>query len=91
MAANAPHRGGPQPQPRLMTRGARAVPGLAAHPAARLLAGGLTITISTDTRTTSATTLTREFAELRASAGWTTVQEELVQAHAAGAAFAPWR
>ncbi|MFI7708433.1 adenosine deaminase [Nonomuraea sp. NPDC049480] len=75
-----------------------AVPGLTTHPATRLLAGGLTITISTDTRTTSATTLTREFAHLRAASSWTAAQEELVQAHAADAAFpttppdsVPWR
>ncbi|MEV0196511.1 adenosine deaminase [Nonomuraea sp. NPDC050691] len=61
-----------------------AVPGLENHPATRLLAAGLAVTISTDTRTTSATTLAREFASLRWSAG----QERLAQAHAAGAAFA---
>ncbi|MFI0264138.1 adenosine deaminase [Streptomyces sp. NPDC017056] len=66
-----------------------AVPGLAAHPATRLLASGLAVTVSTDTRTTSATTLGREFAALRESAGWTVEQEKRVQEHAAGAAFGP--
>ncbi|NUW45937.1 adenosine deaminase [Nonomuraea rhodomycinica] len=61
-----------------------AVRSLGAHPATRLLAEGLAVTVSTDTRTTSATTLAREFARLRWSAG----QERLAQAHAAGAAFA---
>ncbi|MBN6057202.1 adenosine deaminase, partial [Nonomuraea sp. RK-328] len=61
-----------------------AIRGLEVHPATRLLAEGLAVTISTDTRTTSATTLAREFASLRWSAG----QERLAQAHAAGAAFA---
>ncbi|MEQ4717529.1 adenosine deaminase [Nonomuraea sp. B19D2] len=59
-----------------------AVRSLAEHPATRLLATGLPVTISTDTRTTAATTLTREFA------GWTAEEEELAQAHAAAAAFA---
>lgn len=66
-----------------------AVPGLAAHPATRLLASGLAVTVSTDTRTTSATTLGREFAALRESAGWTVEQETRVQEHAASAAFGP--
>ncbi|MEV0618243.1 adenosine deaminase [Nonomuraea sp. NPDC050404] len=65
-----------------------AVAGLRAHPASRLLDEGLAVTISTDARTTSGTTLTREFGELREVAGWTAEQEERVQAHAAGAAFA---
>ncbi|NUW37687.1 adenosine deaminase [Nonomuraea sp. SMC257] len=61
-----------------------AVPSLEAHPATRLLAEGLAVTVSTDTRTTSATTLDREFARL----GWSAGQERQAQAHAAGAAFA---
>ncbi|MGN9837870.1 adenosine deaminase [Nonomuraea sp. H19] len=68
-----------------------AVPSLQAHPAARLLADGLAVTINTDTRTTSATTLSQEFNNLRAVAGWTAAQDGLVQAHAAGAAFATIR
>ncbi|QDQ09739.1 adenosine deaminase [Streptomyces spectabilis] len=65
-----------------------AVPGLAGHPATRLLAAGLAVTISTDTRTTSDTTLTAEFAALRRAAGWTAGQERLAQQHARDAAFA---
>ncbi|MEV1169176.1 adenosine deaminase [Nonomuraea sp. NPDC049784] len=58
-----------------------AVPSLAEHPATRLLAAGLPVTVSTDTRTTAATTLAQEFA------GWTAEQERLAQTHAAAAAF----
>ncbi|MDR8412378.1 adenosine deaminase [Nonomuraea sp. 3-1Str] len=65
-----------------------AVPSLAAHPAAWLLTKGLAVTINTDTRTTSATTLAGEFSSLREATGWTVEQEALVQAHAADAAFA---
>ncbi|MVO89520.1 adenosine deaminase [Streptomyces sp. p1417] len=66
-----------------------AVSGLAAHPATRLLAAGLAVTISTDTRTTSATSLGREFDALRRAAGWTADDEALAQEHAARAVFAP--
>lgn len=66
-----------------------AVSSLQAHPAARLLADGLAVTISTDARTTSATTLSQEFDRLRAAAGWTAEQERLAQDHAAAAAFTP--
>ncbi|MFE7044342.1 adenosine deaminase [Streptomyces atratus] len=65
-----------------------AVPTLAEHPAARLLADGLPVTISTDTRTTSATNLNREFDALRHSTGWHADQEALAQKNAARAVFA---
>lgn len=58
-----------------------AVPGMSEHPAIPLLEDGLAVTISTDTRTTAATTLEREFA------GWTAEQEKRAQANAAEAAF----
>ncbi|MFC4121731.1 adenosine deaminase [Nonomuraea zeae] len=64
-----------------------AVSGLAAHPATRLLAAGLAVTIGTDARTTSATSLEREYAALRETAGWTAEQESLTQRHAAAGAF----
>ncbi|MGW3350208.1 adenosine deaminase [Nonomuraea rubra] len=64
-----------------------AVPSLASHPATRLLASGLAVTVGTDARTTSATSLAREFAALREAAGWTEEQERLVQKHAAAGAF----
>ncbi|MET8989468.1 adenosine deaminase [Nonomuraea wenchangensis] len=59
----------------------------AAHPAARLMDQGLKVTISTDARTTSATTVRQEFERLREAAGWRNEQDELAQVHAAGAAF----
>lgn len=64
-----------------------AVASLAAHPATRLLGDGFPVTISTDTRTTCATTLGQEFGLLRESAGWTSEHE--AQTHAAAAAFRP--
>ncbi len=65
----------------------RAVSGPAAHPATRLLGDGLPVTISTDTRTTSGTTLSQEFGLLRESTGWTSEHETRAQDHAAAAAF----
>ncbi|MFD7664025.1 adenosine deaminase [Streptomyces sp. NPDC059788] len=64
-----------------------AVPGLADHPATPLLAAGLPVTISTDTRTTSATTLRRESAALRQATGWTSRHEARAQENAARASF----
>ncbi|MER0482744.1 hypothetical protein ABR737_31150 [Streptomyces sp. Edi2] len=64
-----------------------AVPSLAHHPATPLLAEGLLVTISTDTRTTSATTLQREFASLQQATGWTGQHEALAQENAARASF----
>lgn len=65
-----------------------AVPDLRRHPAGRLLAAGLPVTISTDARTTSATSLGTEFVALRGTEGWTPSYERVVQDHAAHAAFA---
>jgi adenosine deaminase len=67
----------------------RAVASLAAHPADRLLRRGLRVTISTDGRTSSATTLTQEFERLRAEFGWGPAEFDACQRHAAEAAFAP--
>ncbi|MFH8892936.1 adenosine deaminase [Streptomyces sp. NPDC017949] len=64
-----------------------AVPTLADHPATRLLNAGLPVTISTDTRTTSDTTLEREFTQLRESLDWTDEMENRAQQNAARAAF----
>ncbi|MGW8375563.1 adenosine deaminase [Streptomyces sp. ODS28] len=66
-----------------------AVPRLTDHPAAPLLADGLPVTISTDTRTTSATTLQREFDALRRATGWTSRHEARAQANATQASFNP--
>ncbi|WP_329585445.1 adenosine deaminase [Streptomyces sp. NBC_01362] len=64
-----------------------AVPSLTDHPAIPLLAAGLLVTISTDTRTTSDTTLQREFDALRHTNGWTSEHEPLTQENATGASF----
>jgi adenosine deaminase len=48
----------------------RAVPSLAAHPVDRLLREGVRVTVNTDTRTTSATSLTREFGLLMRQFEW---------------------
>ncbi|MCG5217904.1 adenosine deaminase [Streptosporangium sp. KLBMP 9127] len=64
-----------------------AVPHLRAHPADRLLAAGLRVTISTDARTTCDTTVEREFAAMRAEFGWTADEETRCQANATRAAF----
>ncbi|RCW45934.1 adenosine deaminase [Halopolyspora algeriensis] len=64
-----------------------AVAGLLDHPATALLGDGLSVTINTDARTTSATTLGHEFRMLREAAGWTTEHEARAQSHAAEAAF----
>lgn len=61
----------------------------AAHPATSLLDAGFPVTISTDTRTTSATTLHQEFRVLRQTTGWTSEHEAQAQVHAADAAFGP--
>lgn len=68
-----------------------AVPSLTSHPATSLLADGLPVTISTDTRTTSATTLDREFNSLRQTNGWTGRHEALAQENAARACFSTHR
>jgi adenosine deaminase len=67
----------------------RAVASLAAHPADRLLRRGLRVTISTDGRTPSATTVTREFARMQEAFGWGLAEFAACQQHAAAACFAP--
>jgi adenosine deaminase len=69
----------------------RAVASLASHPADRLLRRGLRVTISTDGRTTSGTTLTDEFERLRSQFGWGLAEFAACQRNAAEAAFAPAR
>ncbi|AYY13152.1 adenosine deaminase [Actinobacteria bacterium YIM 96077] len=64
-----------------------AVASLADHPADRLLADGFAVTISTDARTTSQTTLEREFQVLAGQFGWTSEHEDRCQHHARAAAF----
>jgi adenosine deaminase len=59
------------------------------HPAKKLLDAGVRVTISTDARTVSNTTLTREFSVLESTLAWTPADTTLAQSHAATAAFAP--
>jgi adenosine deaminase len=66
-----------------------AVPSLAEHPASRLLARGLAVTVSTDGRTTVDTSLDREFAVLVDAFGWTPEHMRRVQDNARAAAFTP--
>lgn len=67
----------------------RAVPSLAEHPAPRLLRQGLRVTISTDARTTSDSTVSQEFATLQQLHGWGLDEFWACQRHAAAAAFVP--
>jgi adenosine deaminase len=66
----------------------RAVPSLDQHPIDRLLGRGLRVTVSTDGRTTSDTTVTAEFERLEAQFGWGEAQFLACQRNAALAAFA---
>lgn len=65
-----------------------AVSTLADHPADRLLARGLAVTVSTDARTTADTTLDHEFTALTDEFGWTEQHARRVQDNARAAAFA---
>lgn len=64
-----------------------AVPHRSAHPADRLLSEGFAVTVSTDARTTSATTLEREFRELRDEFGWGTREEKACHENARTGTF----
>ena len=66
-----------------------AVASLAGHPAPRLLRQGLRVTISTDARTTSDSSVTQEFEILERYHGWGLAEFWACQRHAAQAAFAP--
>jgi adenosine deaminase len=67
----------------------RAVASLADHPIDRLLKRGVRVTVSTDGRTTSATSVTREFERLGDQFGWGLAEFLACQRNAARAAFAP--
>lgn len=67
----------------------RAVDSLAGHPAPRLLRQGLRVTISTDARTTSDSSITQEFETLRRFHGWGLAEFWACQHNAARAAFVP--
>jgi adenosine deaminase len=65
----------------------RATSSLASHPIARLLRNGLRVTVSTDARTVSATTVSAEFDRLAKTFGWGAEEFWRCQHHAADAAF----
>jgi adenosine deaminase len=67
----------------------RAVPSMDRHPIDRLLRQGLRVTVSTDGRTTSDTTVTGEFARLQREFDWGLGEFAACQRNAALAAFAP--
>jgi adenosine deaminase len=67
----------------------RAVHSLARHPIDRLLKNGSKVTVSTDGRTVSDTTVTSEFERLVSQFGWTATEFWQCQTNAAEAAFVP--
>ena len=76
---------------RLLIGSADAVVTVSGGIADRLLKRGLRVTISSDGRTTSATTVSEEFERLRGQFGWGAAEFAACQRHAAEAAFAPPR
>jgi adenosine deaminase len=67
----------------------RCVASLAEHPAPRLLRQGLRVTLSTDARTTSETSVSQEFKTLERVHGWGLAEFWACQHNAAQAAFVP--
>jgi adenosine deaminase len=65
----------------------RATSSLASHPIDRLLRNGLRVTVSTDARTVSATTVSAEFDRLAQTFGWGAEEFWRCQRYAADAAF----
>ncbi len=65
----------------------RAVASLASHPAPRLLRQGLRVTISTDARTTSDSSVTQEFETMQRLHGWGLEEFRACQRNAAQGAF----
>lgn len=65
----------------------RAVDARSPHPIGRLFHAGLRVTVSTDARTVSATSVTREFERLAQDLGWGLAEFWQCQRHAAEAAF----
>jgi adenosine deaminase len=65
----------------------RAAVSLAGHPISRLLRGGVRVTVNTDARTTSETSITREFELLAQSHAWGLAEFWQCQKNAAEAAF----
>jgi adenosine deaminase len=67
----------------------RAVSNLASHPINRLMRKNVSVTVSTDARTISRTTVTSEFERLEELFGWGFDEFSRCQLNAAEAAFAP--
>ncbi len=67
----------------------RAAASLVGHPITRLLRKGVRVTVNTDARTTSETSITREFELLTSSHGWGLAEFWQCQKNAAQAAFVP--
>jgi adenosine deaminase len=67
----------------------RAAASLAGHPITRLLRKGVRVTVNTDARTTSETSITREFELLASSHAWGLAEFWQCQKDAAEAAFVP--
>ena len=67
----------------------RCVASMRAHPIAPLLAQGVRVTVSTDARTTSNISVSREFEKLSREIGWGRAEFLACQRHAASAAFVP--
>jgi adenosine deaminase len=63
------------------------VPSLPDHPIDLLLRRGLPVTVSTDCRTVSATTVEAELAVLRKTFGWSATEEEQAGRNAWAGAF----
>lgn len=62
-------------------------PDLASHPVARLAEAGIKLCLNTDTRTTTPTTLSRDFAALAQTFGWTKTDVLKLQDNAVSAGF----
>jgi adenosine deaminase len=65
------------------------VPDLASHPIARLVRAGVSVTISTDDRTVTGTTLTDEMARTAAATGLTADELATIALNGFARAFAP--
>lgn len=76
------------PTSNLQTMGAR-VPSYGEHPVDALRRAGVPVSISTDTRTTCAVTLDREYERLQVAFGWTATELVACNHAALAASFAP--
>ena len=67
----------------------RVVPEMTAHPIDRLLRSGVSLSVSTDSRTSTVTTLPTEYERLAAAFGWGPAELRATNAMAARASFLP--